>query len=91
MPKIFFSLFVFLLGSLTFTSAQNTIDLSGEWQVILETNHELEEQYPNSFNGTGKIELPASLAEKGFGYRTYFDAEENVHPVIEVFDRFTRH
>ncbi|MDX8340697.1 glycoside hydrolase family 2 TIM barrel-domain containing protein [Draconibacterium sp. IB214405] len=70
MPKIFFSLFVFLLGSLTFTSAQNTIDLSGEWQVFLEPNHELEEQYPNSFNGMGKIELPASLAEKGFGYRT---------------------
>ena len=50
-------------------SAQ-TINLSGNWQVKLEANEELEQKYPNSFHSEGIINLPASLAEKGYGYKT---------------------
>ncbi len=65
---LLFSL-IFLLG-LQVLFAQNKIDLSGKWHVQLEGNLELSEQYPDNFNLEGMIELPASLAEKGFGYKT---------------------
>ena len=47
-----------LLISLQINLAQTTIDLSGNWHVELDSTSE------------GIIELPSSLAEKGFGYRT---------------------
>ncbi len=48
----------------------NSINLSGEWDVTLDLKNELVEKYPNDCNTKGKIELPGSLAENGFGWKT---------------------
>ncbi len=48
---------------------QDTIDLSGQWTVKLEQHDEI---LPGLTKGKfeGTIELPGSLAENGFGYKT---------------------
>ncbi len=58
------------LTFLCFACTQETINLAGKWDIRLEANSELEQEYPGSFKSEGSINLPASLAEKGFGYKT---------------------
>lgn len=41
--------------------------------------------------GIGIFWWEPAVANKGFSYRTFFDADGNVQPVITVFDKFTRH
>lgn len=60
-----------LLYCLIFSAAgQNTIDLSGQWQVHLDPQNELIVNHPDQCQTEGVIELPASLAEKGYGFKT---------------------
>lgn len=67
--KLLFSFCVLLMFA-HFLRAQNSIDLAGVWQVKLDAENELVQQHPNRCNIEGTIELPGSLAEKGYGYRT---------------------
>ena len=50
--------------------AQNTIDLSGKWEVKLEVENEKEIQLSEHSKTSGPIDLPGSLAENGFGFKT---------------------
>lgn len=52
------------------TKGQDVIDLAGGWNVQLEKNIELQLKYPSQSKLEGEIVLPASLAERGFGYKT---------------------
>ncbi len=62
---------IFFLFAVISVSAQiNSINLSGEWEVTLDLENELVEKYLNECNTKGKIELPGSLAENGFGWKT---------------------
>ncbi|MBI9063255.1 MAG: hypothetical protein JEZ14_14840 [Marinilabiliaceae bacterium] len=67
--KLFLTLTI-LLFAVGFLFAQNSINLSGEWQVKLDTGNELIQKFPDRCTHEGSIELPASLAEKGFGFKT---------------------
>lgn len=70
MNKIFLPfLFVFVL-SLQVAHSQVLIDLSGKWMVQLDETNELIQNHPEECKTEGIIDLPASLAEKGFGYKT---------------------
>ena len=61
----------FLLFITVSISAQiNSINLSGIWEVTLDSENELVEKYPNECNIKGTINLPGSLAENGFGWKT---------------------
>ena len=51
-------------------NAQKPIGLSGEWYVKMDQNNELIRKYSESSLIEGSIELPASLAERGYGYKT---------------------
>ncbi|MCF6358615.1 MAG: hypothetical protein L3J54_12500, partial [Draconibacterium sp.] len=64
-----FSLLFCLFISISI-SAQSSIDLSGEWEVNLDSENELVKKYPNECNTKGEINLPGSLAENGFGWKT---------------------
>ncbi|MFV0553151.1 MAG: sugar-binding domain-containing protein [Mangrovibacterium sp.] len=46
------------------------IDLSGTWQVKLDAQNELIKEFPTQCKAEGTIELPASLAEKGYGFKS---------------------
>ncbi len=70
MIKKQFLIFVILLFAIPVLIAQKAINLSGEWQVKLDKNNELVQKYPGKCKTEGFIQLPASLAEKGFGYKT---------------------
>ncbi len=50
--------------------AQNTIDLSGKWEVKLEADNEKGVQLYEQSKTSGQIYLPGSLAENGFGLKT---------------------
>ncbi len=52
------------------TIGQTIIDLSGHWQVRLDPHNELLQKHPDRCKTEGAIELPASLAEKGYGFKT---------------------
>ncbi|WP_321996364.1 glycosyl hydrolase 53 family protein [Draconibacterium orientale] len=61
----------------------------GQRQFLEEVNRVVL-NVPNGL-GVGVFWWEPALENKGFGYRTFFDADGNVQPVIEVFDRFTRY
>lgn len=52
------------------SQAQGVIDLSGSWHVQLDENNVLIQKYPEQCKKEGEIDLPASLAEKGYGFKT---------------------
>ncbi|MCK4993319.1 MAG: glycoside hydrolase family 2, partial [Bacteroidales bacterium] len=52
------------------SDTRETLDLAGTWQFKLDANNEMVLKYPERCTSSGTIELPASLAEKGFGYKT---------------------
>ncbi|WP_372934925.1 sugar-binding domain-containing protein, partial [Mariniphaga sediminis] len=64
----FLSLLV--LFSAQIVQAQHVIDLSGKWKVQLDENNELVKKHPEQCTLEGSIDLPASLAEKGYGFKT---------------------
>ena len=68
--KQFFSPIIVLLLVNTLQAGQERIDLSGTWKVRLDTSNALFRQNPDRCLMEGDILLPASLAEKGFGYKT---------------------
>ena len=68
--KHFLSPVILLLFVSQMQAGQNTIDLSGKWNVRLDTSNELYRQNPDIWRMEGDIILPASLAEQGFGYKT---------------------
>lgn len=49
---------------------RQTIDLSGQWQVKLDLENEWVKKAPEQTKTIGTINLPSSLAEAGFGYKT---------------------
>lgn len=51
-------------------SGQNTIDLSGPWEVQLDPKNEVVLQSTEPQKNAGTIHLPGSLAENGFGFKT---------------------
>lgn len=59
-----------MLIAVPFIMGQNSIDLSGQWHAQLDTASKLFLKYPDKCKMKGMIELPASLAENGFGYKT---------------------
>ncbi|TKG93368.1 glycoside hydrolase family 2 [Puteibacter caeruleilacunae] len=63
---------IFTLGLILQLSAfgQSTIDLSGKWQVRLDSENEMIKKYQGTCKLEGSIQLPASLAEKGYGVPT---------------------
>lgn len=54
----------------TLSHGQKVKDLAGKWHVRLDAGNELVLQYPNRCKIEGIIELPGSLAENGFGFKT---------------------
>jgi len=70
MVKISFLIFPIVLVFASCSGARETIDLAGTWQLILDAKNEMVLKYPERCTSSGTIELPASLAEKGFGYKT---------------------
>ena len=50
--------------------SQNMIDISGKWEVNLDTINDLTAQPSKAAKTNGSINLPGSLAENGFGYKT---------------------
>lgn len=50
--------------------AQNKIALDGLWQVELDTDNEWVKKDPANTKTSGKINLPGSLAENTFGFKT---------------------
>jgi len=70
MFKQSFLIFPIVLVFVSCSGARETLDLAGTWQLTLDANNEMALKYPERCTGSGTIELPASLAEKGFGYRT---------------------
>ena len=59
-----------MLLTVTQVNGQHAINLAGTWEVTLDKNSELELKYPDQSKLDGIINLPASLAEQGFGYKT---------------------
>jgi hypothetical protein len=70
MVKKSFLIFPIVLVFASCSGARESIDLAGTWQIKLDANNEMVLKYPERCTTSGIIELPASLAEKGFGYRT---------------------
>ena len=70
MKKLIALLSLLLLISIQIVQAQSVIDLSGKWQVQLDEDNELVQKYPEQCKIEGSIALPASLAEKGYGFKT---------------------
>ena len=70
MKRIHFIFIILLFFSTGIQAQNNTIDLSGNWYVKLDTANEWIKKAPDSCKTEGNIELPASLAEKGFGFKT---------------------
>jgi hypothetical protein len=66
--SLFISFLIFLSSSLA--KGQSTIDISGTWQVRLDQENELVLKHPDQCKVKGSIQLPASLAEKGYGFKT---------------------
>jgi hypothetical protein len=64
----FLSLFV--LFTVQTIQARNIIDLAGKWNVQLDKNNGLVQKHPEQCTIEGSIDLPASLAEKGYGFKT---------------------
>ena len=67
--KYFLIIFI-LPGTFFFSKGQNTIDLSGYWQVKLDSTNEMILAFPDRCTTEGTINLPGSLAENGYGYKT---------------------
>lgn len=63
-------LIIFLFITTSVSSQINSINLSGKWQVTLDSENQLVKKYPTECNIKGKIELPGSLTENGFGWKT---------------------
>ena len=70
MFKKSFLIFPIVLVFASCSGARETLDLAGTWQLKLDVNNEMVLKYPERCTTSGTIELPASLAEKGFGYKT---------------------
>ena len=70
MFKKSFLIFPIVLVFASCSGARETLDLAGTWQLKLDVNNEMVLKYPERCTSSGTIELPASLAEKGFGYKT---------------------
>ena len=70
MVKKSFLIFPIVLVFASCSDTRETLDLAGTWQFKLDANNEMVLKYPEQCTTSGTIELPASLAEKGFGYRT---------------------
>lgn len=70
MYKYFLSTLIFVLLALPSMHAQNKINLAGKWEVELDENNPLLKKHPERSTTEGVIDLPASLAEKGFGVKT---------------------
>ena len=68
--KCRFLTFVILMFVTPFLYGQKSIDLAGEWKVKLDQNNELILKYPQHCKTNGTIKLPASLAERGYGFKT---------------------
>ncbi len=66
----YISLLIVVCGFVANATGQTIIDLSGEWQLQLDTQNELVQKFPDRCKTEGSIELPASLAEKGYGLET---------------------
>ena len=63
-------LVVLLLISRAVIAQNNRIDLSGEWQVKLDQDNEWIQKANGNCKTEGSINLPASLAEFGYGFKT---------------------
>ena len=63
-------IFFFVLLYSTGNAQHSILPLDGSWQVKLDEDNELVKKFPERCKIEGLIELPASLAEKGFGYKT---------------------
>ncbi len=63
-------LLLLMLFSAQIVQAQHIIDLAGKWKVQLDENNELVQKHPGQCTIEGSIDLPASLAEKGYGFKT---------------------
>lgn len=50
--------------------AQNSIDLAGKWQVKLDNDNPSLQEHPERSTTEGIIQMPGSLAERGFGVKT---------------------
>lgn len=70
MKNLIAFLSLLVLNSLQIVQAQNIIDLSGKWNVQLDKNNGLVQKLPEQCTIEGSIDLPASLAEKGYGFKT---------------------
>ena len=66
-------LLLFSITLLLFTQrivAQNIMDLAGQWEVQLDTTNELIVNNPSRCVVSGSINLPSSLAESSYGFKT---------------------
>lgn len=54
----------------SFSHAKKGITLAGSWYVRLDTDNELVLKYPGRCKTEGTIELPGSLAENRYGFKT---------------------
>jgi hypothetical protein len=63
---------ILIISALSIVSlnAQRTINLSGRWAVTLDKNSESFNQHPEQYKTEGEINLPGSLEQGGFGYKT---------------------
>ena len=68
--KRFFLILTVIVLTSSFSYAKKGITLAGSWYVRLDTDNELVLKYPDRCKTEGIIELPGSLAENGFGFRT---------------------
>ncbi len=68
--KRFLSILVVSLLTSVLSYGQRVKNLAGVWHVRLDSGNELVLQYPNKCKIEGTIELPGSLAENGYGFKT---------------------
>ncbi|NQU53677.1 MAG: glycoside hydrolase family 2 [Bacteroidetes bacterium] len=66
----FLTVIFLLVTNFTVSAQKYSINLSGEWQITLDSKNELVAKYPDECKIDGTINLPGSLAENGFGYKT---------------------
>lgn len=66
----FFTVLFWFIANFTISAQNQTINLAGEWQVNLDPKNELVQKHPDDCKTNGAINLPGSLSEIGFGYKT---------------------
>ena len=68
--KRFFLILIVIVLTSPFSYAKKVITLAGSWHVRLDTDNDLIMKYSGRCKTEGIIELPGSLAENGFGFKT---------------------